>query len=267
MARLGWLLLGGIVGCAEAPPNLGAQPVPAPAPSASAELVSSSAPAPSTLSIASASASAKLEAPPAPAEVEKLDLGADKPAFLVKGRGAEPPRAVFLPGLCSNAYAYLLAFPEAARSFGGIVAIDGDRSCGVAGFHSFSGDDKKTLARIEAALAAAGRASIPEGGITLVGYSQGASIAERLTALHPDKFTRIVLMGSPKDPVVARIKTARAVATMSCALDVPHRMKSAAKRLEAAGVPARYFEMPRCTHGNIEDGERVFGEVFGWLAR
>jgi hypothetical protein len=24
--------------------------------------------------------------------------------------------------------------------------------------------------------------------------------------------------------------------------------------------------MPGCTHGNISDGERVFGEVFDWLA-
>jgi hypothetical protein len=24
--------------------------------------------------------------------------------------------------------------------------------------------------------------------------------------------------------------------------------------------------MPGCTHGNIADGERVFGEAFDWLA-
>jgi hypothetical protein len=42
-------------------------------------------------------------------------------------------------------------------------------------------------------------------------------------------------------------------------------MRDAARRIAAGGTPATYLEMPRCTHGNIADGERVFGEAFDWL--
>jgi hypothetical protein len=43
-------------------------------------------------------------------------------------------------------------------------------------------------------------------------------------------------------------------------------MREGARRIAAAGIPATYLEMPGCTHGNVADGERVFGEAFDWLA-
>jgi pimeloyl-ACP methyl ester carboxylesterase len=174
---------------------------------------------------------------------------------------------VFLPGLCSNANAYLQGFPGAARDHGGIVAIDGDVPCaGSPGFRSFSRDAERQHERIEAALAAAGVQAIPGEGLTIVGYSLGATIAERLAQRWPERYTRVVLLGSPADPKVESVRSARAVATMSCSLDVPARMRDGARRIEGAGVPSAYFEMPGCTHGNLAEGERVFGEVFDWLA-
>jgi hypothetical protein len=53
---------------------------------------------------------------------------------------------------------------------------------------------------------------------------------------------------------------------MSCSRDVPFRMKDAARRLSAAGIPATYLEMPDCTHGNVSDGDHVFDVAFDWLA-
>ncbi len=171
-----------------------------------------------------------------------------------------------MPGVCSNAYAYLLAFPEAARSHGGIVAIEGDQPCGAetSGFHSFSWDAARQNARIEAALQAAGVKTIPEG-LTLVGYSAGAGIGEQMVQRWPERYSRVVLIGAPTDPSTARLAKARGVVTMSCTRDVPWRMKDAARRLMAKGVPATYLEMPGCTHGNIADGDRVFDEAFDWL--
>jgi len=203
-------------------------------------------------------------APPLlPASVVSLPVDGDLPASLVKG--ALAPKIVFLPGLCSNANAYLQGFPEAARAAGGVVAIDGEKPC-APGFRSFIRDPPKQHARIQAAFKAAGLDAFPAEGVTVVGYSQGASIAEDLVERWPQIYTRAVLLGSPKDPAVKRVKVARAIVTMSCSLDVPGRMKQAAKKLEALGVPAAYFEMPGCTHGNLAEGDRVFGEVFGWLA-
>jgi pimeloyl-ACP methyl ester carboxylesterase len=99
-----------------------------------------------------------------------------------------------------------------------------------------------------------------------VGYSLGATLAENLVQRWPERYDRVALIGSPRDPRPDRLKTARAVATLSCSRDVPQRMRGAVTVLGAAGVSARYFEMPGCTHGNLADGDRVFDDVLTWLA-
>ncbi len=176
------------------------------------------------------------------------------------------PTTVFLPGLCSNANAYLQSFPEAARRQGGVVAIEGDQPCGnLKDFHSFSWDAAKLHARIEAAVTAAGLGTIPPQGLTLVGYSQGAALAEQLVQRWPARYGRIVLIGAPTDPSAAHFATARGIVTMSCARDVPFKMKEATKRFVRAGIPSTYLEMPGCTHGNIADGDATFDAAFTFL--
>jgi len=147
-----------------------------------------------------------------------------------------------------------------------VVAIEGDQPCpGAPGFHSFTWDATKQHDRIEMALAAAGVTEIPASGLTLIGYSQGASIAEQLAVRFPERYSRIVLIGQPGDPQPSDFKRSRAVVTMSCSLDVPYRMKPASKAIEAAGTPSTYVQMPGCSHGNIADGDLSFDTVFGWL--
>lgn len=205
---------------------------------------------------------------PAPAEVGRVDVPGDTPASLVRSPDGTPPHIVFLPGVCSNAYAYLLSFPEAARAHGGVVAIDGDKPCGAAGsgFRSFSWDPVRQDARVRAALAATGATDPPEGGYTLVGYSAGADIGALMAQRWPDRYARVVLIGAPSDPRPGLLAKTRGVVTMSCSRDVPGRMRDGARHITAAGVPATYLEMPGCTHGNIAEGERIFGEAFDWLA-
>jgi pimeloyl-ACP methyl ester carboxylesterase len=204
-----------------------------------------------------------------PAKVERVAVDHDSPAFVVRADPEAAPRLAFLPGVCSNAYAYLLSFPEAARAHGGVVAIDGDRPCvGAPGFRSFSWDAKVQDARISRALQAASPGSLSgssSGPVTLVGYSAGAGIGEQMAERWPERYRRLVLIGAPSDPSVRRLAQAEAVVTMSCARDVPGRMKSAAQRLRAAGVPATYIEMPGCTHGMLGEAEARLGEAFRWL--
>lgn len=199
-----------------------------------------------------------------PAIVEKLPVVGDVEASIVRGEKGGPPQVVFLPGVCSNANAYLQAFPEAARRAGGVIAIEGDQAC-APGFRTLSGDAQKQEARIRAALAAAGLESTPPEGLTLVGHSRGATVAERLVERAPARFPRVVLMGSPAAPDTKRLAHATAVVTMSCSLDVPGRMKAAAEKLVGLGLPARYVEMAGCTHGNISNGDSVFDDTFRWL--
>lgn len=244
-------------------PTSAPESVPVVVPAPSAPSMSALPDAPPATSIGSAP---DAEALP-PATVEQIPVPGDLPAFVVRGAHGESPRAFFLAGICSNAYAYLLGFPEAARSAGGVVAIDGDLPCpGAPGFRSLSGDPEKQHKRIEAALAAAGTTPIPSEGLTIVGSSLGASILERLSAKYPARYPRVAIIASPRDPVASMYASARAVVTMSCSRDVPLRMKSAAQRIQALGVPALYVEMPGCTHGNLADAEAKFSEVFRWLA-
>jgi pimeloyl-ACP methyl ester carboxylesterase len=202
--------------------------------------------------------------PPPTATVDSLPVPHDLPASLVRSLDGAPPTTVFLPGLCSNASAYLQSFPEAARRQGGVLAVDGDAPC-APGFRSFSWDATKLHARIEAATLAAGLTANPPGGLTLVGYSQGAALAEQLVQRWPTRYARIVLIGAPTDPSVTKLAEARAVVTMSCARDVPWKMKQATTRFVHAGIPSIYVEMPQCTHGNITEGEKTFDLAFAFL--
>jgi pimeloyl-ACP methyl ester carboxylesterase len=223
------------------------------------------APVPSASSAPVASSAAPPPPPPPPATVERVEVAKDSPASVVRGAPGTTTHIVFMPGLCSNAYAYLLSFPEAARAHGGVVAIDGDKPCpGAKGFHSFTWSPVLQRARIEAALAAAS-VPVPKEGLTLVGYSAGASIAELMHQRWPDLFPRLVLISPPGDPSPARLRGAHAVVSMSCSYDVPYRMKAAVTALERVKIPATYLEMPKCTHGNVADAEHVFGEAFAWL--
>jgi pimeloyl-ACP methyl ester carboxylesterase len=199
------------------------------------------------------------------AEVERLLVPGDIAVSVVRGSDRAPPLTVFLPGLCSNASAYLQTFPEAARRQGGVVAIEGDQPCGGAGYRSFSWDAGRQHARVEAALAAAGVTEIPRDGLTLVGYSQGAALAEQMVQRWPGRYARIVLIGAPTDPAPRNLERARGLVTMSCDRDVPARMRQAAQATSRVGVPATYVQMAGCSHGNVTDGERVFDAAFDWL--
>lgn len=203
-------------------------------------------------------------APPPPAVVTKVAVPKDGLASIVQGLPDASLHTIFLPGMCSNAGAYLHAFPRAAQREGGVLAIEGDQPC-VPGYHTFSWDAAKQHARIEAALVAAGVHEIPAGGLTIVGYSQGASIAEQLAARWPERYTRVVLIGAPTDPSTKSLSAARGVVTMSCDHDVPWRMKEAARLLSRKGVPATYVQMPTCSHGHITDGDTTFDTAFAFL--
>lgn len=201
--------------------------------------------------------------PPPAAKPVRIAVTDDAPASIVRGFGEDSLHTVFLPGICSNAFAYLHYFPEAARRQGGVLAIEGDQPCGP-GAHSFSWDAGKQHARIEAAFAAA-NAKIPDEGLTIVGYSQGASIAEQLVQRWPGRYTRVVLIGAPTDPSPSHFLTTRGVVTMSCDRDVPLRMKEASRGIARKGIPSTYVQMPGCSHGWIGDGENTFGAAFEFL--
>ena len=120
--------------------------------------------------------------------------------------------------------------------------------------------------RIEAAF----RASGDEGELTdllVIGYSQGEVLAEQLVERYPKRYTRAVLMGAPSVPSLPRLRTLRGAVMVSGELDAKDLMKEGARRLEKAGIPSTYFEMPHARRAQIVEGERVMEDVLGWLEK
>ncbi len=263
--RLAAAALSFVLACDAAPRELPHPDRPRPDATPTGGSAGPTAVAPATAATPSASASASANAPLGPPMVETIDVPGDLPASIVRSADGKPPRVVFLPGICSNAGAYLWGFPETGRAMGGAIAIDGDKSCGGSkDFRSITSDPSHEEPRILAALAAAG-APIDPPDVVLVGYSLGATLIENLVKKSPERYPRVVLIGSPRDPRLDRLGKAKAVATMSCSLDVPGRMKGAVRMLENAGVASRYFEMPGCTHGNLAEADRVLAEAITWV--
>lgn len=256
-----WMLIAAfVIGC-DASRKEPIRPEPRPIPAIAA------APAPSASApIAAASIAPQAPVVPGPAVVEQFVVPGDRPASIVQSADGKPPRLVFLPGICSNGGAYLYGFAEAARKHGGAIAIDGDRPCGnLRDFSSITSDPEHEEPRIHAALEAAGVADPQKHPVILVGYSLGATLIENLVKRNPERYPRVILIGSPRDPRLDRLQGSRAVVTMSCSLDIPGRMKGASKRLIAAGIASIYLEMPGCTHGNLAEGDRIFDAAFKWL--
>jgi pimeloyl-ACP methyl ester carboxylesterase len=154
-------------------------------------------------------------------------------------------KTVFLTGSCTSPLTYLRAFRQAAAEHGGMIALQGDKTCRD-GTRRWSPDALATSARIDAALRAVG---IEDGSdVTLVGYSQGAERAEWLAHRFHAKYTRFVLMAGPIVPSGNRLAAARAVVTLAGYGDVRENMADGAKRLRRSSIPAIYMELPGGTH-------------------
>jgi pimeloyl-ACP methyl ester carboxylesterase len=143
-----------------------------------------------------------------------------------------------------------------------VLGLRGDVRCGGA-FGSWRLDVAKQLARVVAALGAAGLAA-PRDAIAF-GYSQGALLAEGLCARCPAAYSRAVLIGAPRAPSPASFRRARGAVMMAGQFDAKQVMKDGARALAAAGVPSTYIEIAGARHGPMGDGERVMGAAFAWL--
>ncbi len=213
---------------------------------------------------ASASASAAApEAPaPPPAGVRTVEVPGDLPAFFLRGKAGAGGLMVFLHGACCHALGYVQAFQGAAAERASVLGLQGDRSCGGA-FRSWTLDAARQQARVAAALRAAGEGE-PRDAI-VIGYSQGALLAEQFSARFPAAYSRAILIGAPRVPSAANFGRARGVVMMAGQFDARQIMKDGARALAARGVPSTYVEIPGARHGQMGDGDRFMGEAFAWL--
>jgi pimeloyl-ACP methyl ester carboxylesterase len=207
--------------------------------------------------------SASAPPPREPVSVEETPLPSGKIAFILHGaRGSD--RIVFLHGLCGHGQGYLQSFQFTAADHGIAVAPHGDVGCsGV--WRSWSNNLGAIEQQIEDSLTAAGA---PDArGITLIGYSLGATRAEALARKHTDRYDAVILIAAPTAPLPAKLSHLRAAAMMAGSKDRQDHMKAAAQNFTRAGIPSRYFVLPNATHGAMGDNaEKTMAEVLDWVA-
>jgi predicted esterase len=187
---------------------------------------------------------------------------AEEDAYVVRGSRARA-QAILFGGQCAQPQGYIDAIKVAAARRTQLVALQGDAPCNGA-FRGWSFDLPALSRRIDRTFLALGLGEPRD--VLLIGYSQGALVAERLAVLEPTKFTRFILMASPRALPAEHFSKATAVATMAGTLDRQDVMRKNADTLARSGVRARYFPLPGAAHGYMgTDPEGTFESAFAWF--
>jgi predicted esterase len=196
--------------------------------------------------------------------VEEVVLSGGEDVSILRGaRGTD--RIAFLHGLCGHGMGYLQSFQFAAAEHGLAVAPNGDMKCPHGDQRSWTVDLEAIDALIVASLVAAGSEPDPRG-VTLIGYSLGATRAEHVARNHPERYDALVLIGAPSTPSPRGLSQLRAAAMIAGERDRQDLMKRGARAFAAVGIPSRFFELPKARHGEMgPDSERVMRDVFRWV--
>ena len=194
-------------------------------------------------------------------------MSGDLPIVVAEGRTTRP--IVYLHGFCGDP-ARVEEWAAAAQEFGTIIALHGNAPCvGKPGRYRFTADMKYLDYRVRKAVRAAVDATgmeLDSARINLVGYSEGATRAEQLAWVYPERYPRVVLMSGPTAPSFDRLKRGERVAIVRGSREYRKPYRAAAGHLRRAGLPSRYFELPGAAHGEFgSSATKVMGDVFGYL--
>lgn len=211
-------------------------------------------------------ATASPAAPPPPVEVVTVDVPADLPVFYVAPRPGSGQRMLFFHPACTHGLGYVQSFAFAAAARGALVALQGEHECGN-GLRAWTGSAQQIQVRASAAWDAAE----PGGGLVgrtpalLIGYSQGASVAESLAARYPTAYRRLILIGAPRTVHARALGGLEGAVMMAGTFDNRAVMQESQRALERAGVPSTFIEIPKAHHGQLLDAEAIMGQALAWL--
>lgn len=199
-----------------------------------------------------------------PVRVEEVSVPGDQPTFVVRG-GTGDARMVFLHGLCGHGHFYVDSFKVSAAKKGTLLAVQADTPCGDGPYRRWTNSPQKLNDRVEAAFRATGDDG-PLRDMVVIGYSSGAVLSEMLAHRWPERYTRVILIGSPQKPAVFRLRKARSTVMMAGEIDRHDLMKGGKRDLINAGIPSTFLVLPGATHGAMGPAsERVMGEALDWL--
>lgn len=209
--------------------------------------------------------------PPVPPHAplgQDIDIPDDRPVYVLPGDPGDSRVIIYLHGMCGDATAADF-FREAVRAHGTLIALRGDTPCANGRF-KWRDDASKIQARIRAAFQvvnALGGGALDLERALLFGYSQGAERAERVAALYPKQYPRIVLGGPPTKASPRRLAHAERVAILGGELETTENMRAGYSALEAAGIASRFFSLDCAYHGYFgANPETQLAEVLTWVS-
>jgi pimeloyl-ACP methyl ester carboxylesterase len=203
--------------------------------------------------------------------IRSVEVAGDRAAYVVDGNPGVRRPIVYLHGMCADPRDDLEAWGGIAKDHGTIVALVGDVPCkDRPGRTQWTTDPAALDERVEAAIRAVSTASgakLEPGELLVIGESMGAARAELLASKFRDRYTRLVLVGSPQVPSPRNLSAVKAVANLAGEKETQEKMKAGTRALEGAGTPARFWELPGATHGQYgPEGERIMSEAVGFVA-
>ena len=195
---------------------------------------------------------------------ERVQVPGDLPVFVLCGASGSH-RMVFLQGYCCHALGYVQSFQSAAAHHGMLIAVQADRACDEPSSRRWTNTPAQLDARIEKAFRAAGDDTTLEG-LAVIGYSEGAVLAEMLAHRNPARYAHVVLIGGPQKPVEWRLRRTRSTVMIAGSRDRQDLMKTGARDLDASGIPSSFMVLPGAKHGQMgSQSERVMAEALSWL--
>jgi pimeloyl-ACP methyl ester carboxylesterase len=203
--------------------------------------------------------------PPSPrarsGAIDAVEVGGDRAVLVIEGADTRRP-IVFLHGMCSEPRGDLEAWGASVSAHGTVIALLGDKACpGSPEAYTWTVDPVAIDARIDAAVEVVrGRGTeLDERRLVVIGESMGASRAEALARRFPARYGRLVLVGGPDTPSAKSLGAARKVALLAGEKEPQDKMRRGEAGLAAAGIAARFWELPDATHGTYgtEGRERM----------
>ena len=205
-----------------------------------------------------------------PVPYQTLQVPKDKPVYVVPGQAEKKGVLIYLHGRCGDPLAGPNAFPEASAERGTMISVVADSPCpNRTGRFRWTNDLNAIQARIDAAIDAVSaqrKGGLDGKEITLIGYSEGALRAEQLAKKFPDRYPRVVIIGTPVQPAATSFGKVKAVATMAGQLDKQDHIMKGTEDIQKSGKPVKFFSLPGVGHGKYgTEGNRVMGEVLSWI--
>ncbi len=197
-----------------------------------------------------------------------LAVPEDREVHVIHGEASTARAIVYLHGVCGDIRA-IRSWAKAVSPFATLIALHGDEPCGDPSRFRWSPDiiaiDRRIRRAVDVVAQSRG-GHLEAAELAIFGYSQGATRASALARELPDRYTRVVLGGSPSTPSVTNLSKTKAVVVIGGQYEAKDHMGDGVEALKRAGKRVAYFELPRASHGQYgPEAEPVLARAFAFL--